>query len=196
MAETVMHCFDPGKAEAEGKMIGSLLAGYGELELEMANCLFAATGDFDNSIKKIFRIIGAEKRITVADAAMRSTYARAGVGTTYEQAISDMDWCRQIRNQYAHCQWYYTDQDRLCLVNLEDIAKLVPPITDLAARKVRVGLHLLEMQMNFFVHTRKRFWYLAEQCSRYLFALRKPGVPLPTSIHSLPVAMLRAPLRL
>jgi hypothetical protein len=36
MADTIMHCFDPGSAEAEGKIIGSLLAGYGELELEMA----------------------------------------------------------------------------------------------------------------------------------------------------------------
>jgi hypothetical protein len=47
MADTILHCFDPGSAEAEGKIIGSLLAGYGELELEMALCLIAATGNYD-----------------------------------------------------------------------------------------------------------------------------------------------------
>ena len=42
MGCTIMHCFNPGSAEAEGKIIGSLLAGYGELELEMVGCLIAA----------------------------------------------------------------------------------------------------------------------------------------------------------
>jgi hypothetical protein len=42
-----------------------------------------------------------------------------------------MDWCRQIRNQYAHCQWYWTAHEGLCFVDLEAVAKQVTPITEL-----------------------------------------------------------------
>ena len=77
MADTIMHCFDPGSAEAEGKIIGSLLAGYGELELEMALCLIAATGNYDASLKALYSVRGEEKRIKKADRMMKVQYVNA-----------------------------------------------------------------------------------------------------------------------
>src|SRR5580704_3715828 len=90
MADTILHCFDPGSAEAEGKIIGSLLAGYGELELEMALCLIAATGNYDASLKALYSVRGEEKRIKKADRMMKVQYVNAKLAIDYKQTISDM----------------------------------------------------------------------------------------------------------
>ena len=51
MTDTIMPSFNV--AEREGSLIGRLLAGYGELELEMAACAMAANSeDLDMVIKK------------------------------------------------------------------------------------------------------------------------------------------------
>ena len=150
MADTILHCFDPGSAEAEGKIIGSLLAGYGELELEMALCLIAATGNYDASLKALYSVRGEEKRIKKADRMMKVQYVNAKLAIDYKQTISDMQWCRKIRNQYAHCQWYYTPVDGLCFVDLEASSLLSIPIANIENHKVRADIQLLQHQMDFF----------------------------------------------
>ena len=56
MAELIIPCFSEHQAEADVKIIGRLLAGYGELELEMCECLAAAvTNNLDGAIKILFR---------------------------------------------------------------------------------------------------------------------------------------------
>ena len=194
MTETIMHCFDPGKAGEEGKIIGSLLAGYGELELELTSCLIATTGDFDASLKTLFRIQSAEKRINKADELMKSEYAKAGLGIACSQSISDMHWCRKIRNQYAHCQWYYTDIDGLCFVNLEAIAKKRAPLTNIGSHKLRLAVDLLTRQMDFYVYLRKCFWYLAESYQRRASQLKDPGAKLRSPVYPMPQVMARPPL--
>jgi hypothetical protein len=65
LAELIIPCFSEHQAEAEGKIIGRLLAGYGELELEM--CVAAVTNNNLDGAIKIFRVRGGENRITAAD---------------------------------------------------------------------------------------------------------------------------------
>jgi hypothetical protein len=189
MADTIMHCFDPGSAEAEGKIIGSLLAGYGELELEMAGCLIAATGNFDASLKALYRVRGEERRINTADSMMKMQYVNANLAIDYKQTISDMQWCRKIRNQYAHCQWYYTAANGLCFVDLEATSLLSIPIANIESHKVRADIKLLQHQMDFFVYVRRRFWYLAEA-----YQMQKPGARLSSPIHAIPPIVVRPPL--
>jgi hypothetical protein len=55
MAELIIPCFSEHQAETEGKIIGRLLAGYGELELSMCACLAAVTNNLDGAIKTLFR---------------------------------------------------------------------------------------------------------------------------------------------
>jgi hypothetical protein len=103
MAELIIPCFTEFQAEAEGKIIGRLLAGYGELELEMCACLAATTNDLDGAIKSLFRERGGESRIRAADTRMKQQFIAAGLAAPYQVALCDMDWCRQIRNQMTHC---------------------------------------------------------------------------------------------
>jgi hypothetical protein len=60
---TLMPCFGPHQAPAEGMLIGRLLAGYGELEVSMCSCLIAIEGQFDTPIRQLFNERSAEKRI-------------------------------------------------------------------------------------------------------------------------------------
>jgi hypothetical protein len=195
MADTIMHCFDPGSGEAEGKIIGSLLAGYGELELEMAACLITATGNFDGSLQALFKTHGEERRITTADSRMKATYVIAGLGIIYKRTISDMHWCRRIRNQYAHCQWFYDHiTKQLCFVDLEAVAKSNSPIGNLESHKIPVDVKILKLQMDFFVYVRRSFGYLDESCQRYLSLQRNPAAVLSNPVHAIPPAMVQPPL--
>jgi hypothetical protein len=112
MTETIMPCFD--RFPEEGNMIGRLLAGYGELELELCRCVAVINGDLDAAIRAILRERGEQKRIGKADSLAKLAYVDAGLGSYYCAAISDMHWCRLIRNQYAHCNWYDTPAEGVC----------------------------------------------------------------------------------
>jgi hypothetical protein len=97
---TIMPFFNDFPMEAQ--IVGRLLTGYGELELELAKCVGTATGNIDAAINAIFSKRGAELRIKLAGKLAESGYDAAGLGEVYRNAVNDMDHCRSIRNQYAH----------------------------------------------------------------------------------------------
>jgi hypothetical protein len=61
----LMPCFERGQAFDEGIVIGQLLAGYGEIELQMCMCLIVVEGILDVPIRSIFGKRGAEERIKI-----------------------------------------------------------------------------------------------------------------------------------
>jgi hypothetical protein len=90
--------------------------------MSMCGCLIATEGQLDTPIRKLFNERSAEKRIKESKKALTQEYAKACLHIELAEALQDMEWCRKIRNQYAHCQWYWTFQEGLCFVNLEDLA--------------------------------------------------------------------------
>jgi hypothetical protein len=157
---TIMPCFD--RFPKEGDIIGRLLAGYGELELEMCACVVATTDDLDGAIKKLFSVRGEKKRVETAHQMMRTFYASAGLASKYNGTIANMHWCREVRNQYAHCNWYDTAAEGLCFVDLEHTAKLRGRIKQLTAHRVPVDAALLQRQENYFHYVKTCYWHLAE----------------------------------
>ena len=113
---SLMPCFDKGKGFDESIIIARLLAGYGEIELQMCMCLIVVEGQIDTPIREIFEKRGAEFRIKTGANALETEYAHAGLLTELTEALADLDWCRQIRNQYSHCQWFWTATEGLCFV--------------------------------------------------------------------------------
>jgi hypothetical protein len=189
MTETIMPAFSQRNAEAEGKIIGNILAGYGELELELCQCLAAVNSDIDLSIRLLFQVRGEERRIHTADQIMRMAYTNAGLGNVYCEVIADMDWCRRLRNQFPHSNWYHTAMEGLCLVNLEELAKRKGPIGQLADHRKPLTLALLLEQERFFKYVQKCFWHLAEAYPTT--AVRHSG-----PIHPLPATMQRPSMHL
>jgi hypothetical protein len=108
----------------EAAIIGRIVIGYGELEISLMNCVHMARGgDLEVVLKTMFRTRGEAQRISIADALSRQIFIGFGLDAEFAKAISDMDYCRTIRNQYAHCIWHNDGSGRLGFVNLEELAK-------------------------------------------------------------------------
>ena len=157
---TIMPCFD--RFPKEGDIIGRLLAGYGELELEMCACVAATTDDLNGAIKKLFGMRGEYRRIEAADAMMKRSYASVDLASKYSLTIANMHWCRTVRNQYAHCNWYDTTAEGLCFVDLEHTAKLKRKIKSVTAHRYPIDAVLLKRQEIYFTYVRECYWHLAE----------------------------------
>jgi hypothetical protein len=136
---------------AEAAIIGRLLAGYAELEIDLLNCVSVAREDFDATLKAMFRIRGETARINVGDALGRQAYDKLELAADFEVAVKAMRYCLKIRNQYAHCNWYDDRSGRLAFVNLEEIAKENQPISGfLNLTRRYVDVPLLEKQEQYF----------------------------------------------
>jgi hypothetical protein len=185
MTETIIPAFRD--APQEGQIVGRLLAGYSELEVEMLNCTdLVSGGDIDAAVRRLYGTRGEKRRIDETQAATEAAYTNVGLGSEHAQTMADMDWCREIRNQYAHCQWYFTTQEGLCFIDLEDLAKQSARIARVTDVRFPVNVDLLSRQEAFFKHVQKWLWYLQEQYRARTGTLR------PSSrVHQLPPAMAR-----
>jgi hypothetical protein len=144
MTETIIPAFRD--APQEGQIVGRLLAGYSELEVEMLNCTDLISGDIDAAVRQLYRTRGEKRRIEATQTATGAAYNKVGLGSEYAQTMADMNWCRQIRNQYAHCQWYFTTQEGLCFTDLEDLAKQPARIARVTDVRFPVNVDLLSRQ--------------------------------------------------
>jgi len=143
----------------EGNIIGRILSGYGELEFDMARCVAGALDDDDGGIKALFRLRGEEARIQVADALMRQRYLHYGIDAEYSETIANMQYCRRIRNNYAHCHWI-DENGALCFVELEDIVDRNTPLDFSRLKSRPVDRTLVESQEAFCRFTQRSLWYL------------------------------------
>jgi hypothetical protein len=160
---TLMPCFvHKDEAYEEGIIVGRLLASYGEIEMAMCACIIEQTPSFDfaSPVRQLFTERGEQKRIRNARTALIAPYQAVNLQKEITKALNDMEWCRRIRNQYAHCQWYWTSHEGLCFVDLEAVAKLSIPITELTKNKLSVTLVLLQAQWEFFEYVFNTFDYL------------------------------------
>ena len=107
----------------ESAIIGRILTGYGGLEYQLSHCLSAALGNRPSIFRAFYRLRGEQQRLEVADALMRPHYEEVGLADKYNETIGSMRWCRNIRNQYAHCQWTAYEDAGLFFTNMEDPAK-------------------------------------------------------------------------
>ena len=192
---SLMPCFTlPNQAIAEGMIIGRLLAGYGELEVTMCSCLIATEGMFDLPVRTLFDEWNAEKRIKIARKCLTADYTKAGLQVELAEALDDMDWCRKVRNQYAHCQWAWTTQEGLWFVNFEELARQPTPITSLTNNKRFLHVPLLMGQEEYFNYVKECFSHLEsvyrawdQKCAaprRSIHVLAKPSKILRPPMHN------------
>jgi len=135
----------------ETRIIGYLLVSYSELELEMCRCLSEMLhGDRMLAVTLMFRLRGEENRLQIIDAVLRPQFQTLQLLTEYDKIFSALKRVKDIRNQYAHCQWDHTKKKGvLRFAKLEDIAKR--NATKLTWRAT--NLALLEYQESFFHFT-------------------------------------------
>jgi hypothetical protein len=91
------------------------------------------------------------QRLAVADALGREPFHKVGLGTYFEMAVAAVDYCRRIRNQFAHCAWYGDASGSVTFTNLEDIAKVNVEVVDFQSLTLRkVDFALLEKHLAYF----------------------------------------------
>jgi len=135
----------------EAALIGRMLAGYADLEIDLMNCVNAVRGNLDTVLKVMFRSRGETRRIEMADALARQHYHQLKIGKEYEQSISAVRHCMRIRNQYAHCVWWDDNSGQLAFANLEEVAKKNAVVKDLRKLTTKyVNIDLLKEQFAYF----------------------------------------------
>jgi hypothetical protein len=163
----------------EAELVARLLAGRGKLEFELCLCLAAALGNLDTAIRVMYRARGEEARIQIVDALARPKFEAAGVGPPYLDAIADMGYCRQVRNQFAHCRWHETSNG-LGFADLEDVAKKnTPPVC--------IDAPLLTAQEAYFKYVQRCLAHVAEECRKWAGRPSSVDSPLPKKLARPPL---------
>jgi hypothetical protein len=147
----------------EGALVGRLLAAYGELEIDVMNCVGIVTklNDINDALKTMYRHRGENKRLNNAERLGLPHYTRRGLGGEFSSALGAVRECLLVRNLYSHCQWYDDNTDELAFVNLEEIAKRkahVKAISD--ANRFHVTVPFLQDQEAYFQETSRFIHWL------------------------------------
>jgi hypothetical protein len=147
----------------EMAVIGRLLVDYGELEVDLMNCVQVGRAfDLNATLKAMFRVRGETNRIDVADGLGRVAYVAVNLASEFDAMITAIRQCLRFRNKYAHAIWHDPDQGRhLCYVSLEELAKEADEVRDLAALTFfYIDEDLLLKQEHFFEYARSLINYV------------------------------------
>ncbi len=150
---TVLQAF--ARYPNEGKLVGELLARYSDLEIFMMHCVqVVRNNDLDTVLRSMFGVRGEMRRLGIATDLGREHYQALRLDTEFGEAINAVDYCRKIRNQYAHCLWWDDYTGNLAFANLEEIAHQEAFITDLHNLTPHyIDVPLLETQRQYFTYT-------------------------------------------
>jgi hypothetical protein len=176
-------------------IIGRLLIDYGELELDLMNCVQVARQfDLNATLKAMFRVRGETNRIDIADGMGRAPYVAVGMATEFDAMIAAIKHCLRIRNKYAHAYWHDPNQGtELCYVSLEELAREDDEVRDLAALTFFfIDEPLLLQQEQFFEYTRELINYVNHEGRFKSGALKQQIFPPPTSMTLPPYFVRKA----
>lgn len=136
------------KNPKESRIVGYLLSGYPELELEMCRCLsHMLHGDRIQAIKLMFRLRGEENRIQILDAMVHKRFVEAGLSKEYKIVFESLKRAKEIRNQYAHCHWDNKQKKGILrFIRLEEGARGA----ETKLKWKEINLPLLEYQRSHF----------------------------------------------
>ncbi len=89
----------------EARIVGKLLASFGEIEYSVCRNAGHATRLEESVIKALYRLRATSSRFEAADALAATPFAQAGFASEYKRAREMVQTCLRIRNQFAHCNW-------------------------------------------------------------------------------------------
>lgn len=159
---TIMPAFE--SFPEEGAIIGRLLAGYGELELQLSRCVNSVRNDYDMVFRAMFRPRGETQRIDIADAIGRPAFASIKLETKFAMTISTIRHCLKIRNQYAHCYWTDDFGRSLGFVELEETARGCKNDVQIYSIPVNdIDIATLKQQEAYFIYARDWLRFLEHE---------------------------------
>jgi hypothetical protein len=180
---TVLRAFLDFPAEAA--LIGRMVPGYTDLEVDVMNCVKSARQDLDVVLKTMYRVRGESQRLQIADAFGRLDYEAVGLRTEFEMGMGAVRHCLKMRNQYAHSVMWNDNSPQLAISNLEELAALNVEIVDLRGMNLHhVDLPLLQAQFAYFEYASDLLTWVLQEGNRIagrpaLPARQRPAAPGP-----------------
>jgi hypothetical protein len=151
------------KFRSEGESIGRLLVGYDVLEIALCRCVAEVVNNLDIVVRKMFGARGQLKRIRTAVSIGRASYESLGLVDLFDEVICEMRHCLDIRNQFAHSE-FYEDPDNLgslLFANIEDLVSQQGVIDELISVPAkRITRELLEEQEIFCTYVYERLFFV------------------------------------
>lgn len=146
--------------EEEAAIVGRLVLGYTEIEIQLWRLLTAALGgDEDQATRIMFRPKNAETRILVADGILRKELQRVGLLERYRNALGELNSCRKTRNDLAHAYWDRED-GTLIFARLEAAAK--SKTGKIRAKLQPISIRYLREREGVFYRTHQKIGELVE----------------------------------
>jgi hypothetical protein len=154
------------------------------------NCIQVANGDFDKTLKTMFRRRGETDRIVRSAELGEPIYKSLKLDKEFRSAIGALMYCVKIRNQYSHSVWWDDYSGHLAFANIENIALLDDVQIDLLHLPTdHICLHILQWQESYFSYVDKLLSWIN-------FEGRYKAGKLSSRIYPKPPQMKRPPLRL
>lgn len=179
----------------EQALVGRMLMAYAEFEFEVTRLMgYALPGD--TAARIIYRVKGEAARLDVADAVLRPFFEKLKIGGKWANTLGALRYCKNVRNQYAHCDWHIReDTNELCFINLDRDADSSDGV--LNVQLYPTDLSLLQKQHQYFEYTADWLWHLTGTCRR-AEGKDTPAAQAPKSIpqpplHNLKERLLRVP---
>jgi hypothetical protein len=143
----------------EGDIIGRMILEYGDLEWSLCLLVSHVIEDLDIALKTLYRSRGETQRIDIADALIRNRI-KSEVKQTYETTLAHMRICLMIRNRYAHANWLHAGSDKLCYIDIEELAKSNQPVDMGNMQLYHLDMETVRDQARFFNEVMQNLQYL------------------------------------
>lgn len=144
--------FNPAlhKYPNETALIGQLVVGYPELDIQLCMVCGLAMANRQIFLEALHKIESESVRIEVANALCRKVFIDKGLEAQFGEAIGAMRYCRKIRNQYSHTQ--FADLNNLlCFTQADKVNWIAGTTITFHA----TSLDVLQAQESYFEYTRK-----------------------------------------
>lgn len=135
-----------------------MLAGYGELEIDLAALVGQMLGDDEQGIRILYRLRSEAQRLDVADAILANACKALELTGFYSTTYGAIKWCKNMRNTYAHCLWVERDGS-LCYFDFETGARSAT--AEISVKTSPVSVPLLTEQAKYFHYTTECMQHLA-----------------------------------
>lgn len=146
--------------------------------------------DLDIALKALYRSRGETQRIDIADALIRNRI-KSEIKQTYETTLAHIRVCLTIRNRYAHANWLHAGSDKLCYIDIEELAKSSQPVDMGNMQLYHLDMDTVRDQARFFNEVMQNLQYLCMEI-QYLM-----GTSTTTGFHYVPnIARPKMALRL
>ncbi len=174
------------KRQEEAALLGTMVVGYGELDLSFASIAGMAIKHQFAVLEACHKVRSERGRLDIAIALSHEAFEEAGLKLQFCYTTQALGRCLRIRNQYAHAQWGDVAGLGLCMTNPEN--SFQRPLKP--TKWQPVPLDLLTKQEAFFENTRKWIIFLemtlrGQHDGRRCSLQEPPKMPLP-NLHTSP----------